>query len=65
MRWDALRTNAPADGQRRAPSAPVLFEQGAVTRTFDTPAFRGMTFYEIQARSIINRVPDASRLPFR
>ena len=65
MRWDALRTNTPADGQLRAPSAPVLFEHGAVTRTFDTPAFRGMTFYEIQARSIINRVPDASRLPFR
>ena len=65
MRWDALRTNVPADAQPREPSAPVLFEQGAVTRTFDTPAFRGMTFYEIQARSIINRVPDASRVPFR
>jgi DNA repair photolyase len=24
-----------------------------------------MTFFEVQARSIINRVPDASRLPFR
>src|SRR6516225_6010602 len=65
MRWDALRTNVPADAQPREPSAPVLFEQGAVTRTFETPAFRGMTFYEIQARSIINRVPDASRVPFR
>ena len=43
----------------------MLFEQRAVTRTFDTPAFRGMTFFEVQARSIINRVPDASRLPFR
>jgi DNA repair photolyase len=43
----------------------VLFEQGAVTRTFDTPAFRGMTFFEVNAKSIINRVPDASRLPFR
>jgi DNA repair photolyase len=43
----------------------MLFEQGAVTRTFDTPAFRGMTFFEVQARSIINRVPDASRVPFR
>ena len=43
----------------------MLFEQRAVTRTFDTPAFRGMTFFEVQARSIINRVPDASRVPFR
>ena len=37
---------------------------GAVVRTFDTPAFAGMTFYEVQARSIINRVPSASRVPF-
>jgi len=43
----------------------MLFEQRAVTRTFDTPAFAGMTFFEVQARSIINRVPDASRVPFR
>ena len=43
----------------------MLFEQRAVARTFDTPAFRGMTFFEVQARSIINGVPEASRLPFR
>jgi DNA repair photolyase len=43
----------------------MLFEQGAVTRTFDTPAFRGMTFFEVQARSIINQVPAASSMPFR
>src|SRR5215472_15697338 len=65
MRWDALRTSAPEGGQASLPSAPVLFEQRAVRRTFDTPAFRGMTFFEVQARSIINRVPEASRLPFR
>jgi DNA repair photolyase len=35
-----------------------------VTRTFDTPEFRGMTFYEVRAKSIINRVPGASRVPF-
>jgi DNA repair photolyase len=36
-----------------------------VVRTVDTPAFRGVTFYEVHARSIINRVPEASRMPFR
>jgi DNA repair photolyase len=36
-----------------------------VTRTFDTPGFAGMTFYEIHARSVINKVPEASRVPFR
>ena len=44
---------------------PALFERGAVARTFDTPGFRGMTFFEVHARSVINRVPDASRVPFR
>jgi len=42
----------------------ALFSRGAVTRTFDTPGFRGMTFYEIQAKSIVNRVPATSRMAF-
>src|SRR5204862_6457996 len=61
-RWHNLRLiDRPADEQMTAP----LFEQGAVARTFDTPEFRGITFYEVQAKSIINRVPEASRVPFR
>src|SRR5207249_9866058 len=62
MRWDNLKLvdPAPRDGM------PLpLFDQGAVIRRFDTPEFRGITFYEIRARSIINRVPEASRVPFR
>src|SRR5215470_3836449 len=65
MRWDALRAGSPDEESPPAQPAPMLFEQRAVTRTFDTPAFRGMTFFEVQSRSIINRVPEASRLPFR
>jgi len=62
MRWDHLRLDSTAGADRgRLP----MFEQGAVVRTFDTPGFRGMTFYEIQAKSIISRVPEASRMPFR
>jgi DNA repair photolyase len=57
MRWQHLQLGAP-------PTEPALFP-GAVARTFATPHFRGMTFYEVQARSIINRVPEASRVPFR
>ncbi|MEV4396803.1 Rv2578c family radical SAM protein [Nonomuraea sp. NPDC049607] len=60
MRWDNLRLAGPGQAD---PAVP-LFARGAVTRTFDTPEFRGMTFYEVQARSIINRVPGASRVPF-
>ncbi len=62
MRWDNLRLDVrPSDDRLTAP----LFEQGAVVRTFDTPEFRGMTFFEVRAHSIINRVPEASRMPFR
>jgi DNA repair photolyase len=62
MRWDNLRLVEPAGkGSMTAP----LFEQGAVVRRFDTPEFRGITFYEVRAKSIINRVPEASRVPFR
>lgn len=62
MRWDSLRLTEdpePPVGATRA-----LFAQGAVTRTFDTPRFRGLTFHEVHAKSIINRVPGASRVPF-
>ena len=67
MRWDNLRLDSSegGDGTGDGPSAPPLIERGAVTRTFDTPEFRGMTFYEIQAKSIVSRVPEASRVPFR
>jgi DNA repair photolyase len=62
MRWDNLRLDTQElDDRVTLP----LFEQGAVVRTFDTPEFRGMTFYEVQAKSIINRVPEISRVPFR
>jgi DNA repair photolyase len=62
MRWDNLRLVEPPG--RETMSVP-LFEQGAVVRRFDTPEFRGITFYEVRAKSIINRVPEVSRVPFR
>ncbi|MEU4729750.1 hypothetical protein [Streptomyces sp. NPDC023588] len=31
------------------------------TRTFDTPEFLGITFHEVHAKSIVNRVPDGSK----
>ncbi|MER7111485.1 Rv2578c family radical SAM protein [Streptomyces sp. NPDC000229] len=57
MRWDNLSETTTGD--------TVLFGTDAVTtRTFDTPEFRGITFHEVRARSILNRVPGASRMPF-
>src|ERR671934_624807 len=62
MRWNNLLLDeSPRDPALTAP----LFDQGAVVRRFDTPEFRGITFYEVRARSIINRVPEVSRVPFR
>ncbi len=58
-------TTAGRPGGQPGTAAPALFERGAITRSFDTPGFRGMTFFEVHARSVINRVPDSSRVPFR
>jgi DNA repair photolyase len=38
--------------------------EGAVTRTFDAPEALRAQFHEIHARSALNRVPAASRVPF-
>jgi DNA repair photolyase len=71
MRWDAMRiqddaaAGPPGPGRAGAGATPALFERSAVARSFDTPGFRGMTFFEVHAKSIINRVPEASRVPFR
>jgi DNA repair photolyase len=77
MRWDNLRLDdslpddqdagdvgGPSPAGRRDAAIPLI-ERGAVARTFDTPGFRGMTFYEVHAKSVVNRVPEASRMPFR
>ncbi len=61
MRWDALTVSADEASSGRVPLLP----RGAVTRRFDTPEFRDVTFYEVQCRTALNRVPEASRVPFR
>ncbi|MQA25936.1 MAG: radical SAM protein [Micromonosporaceae bacterium] len=59
MRWDHLKA-----AERGQPELPLGLTSAAV-RTFDTPGFAGMIFYEIRAKSIINRVPGGSRVPFQ
>lgn len=75
VRWDGLRLDDQVDpaaptipGAATTPAAAAqaaLFGREVVARTFDTPGFRGMTFYEVLAKSIINAVPDKSLVPFR
>jgi DNA repair photolyase len=57
-------TFADLRGERRPDAGLALFEAPPVVRTFDTPEFAGITFYEVEAKSILNRVPAASRMPF-
>ncbi|WP_425827793.1 Rv2578c family radical SAM protein [Streptomyces fractus] len=62
MRWENL-TDGPTD-HGRTRDAALFGADAVVSRTFDSPEFRGVTFHEIRARSIVNRVPGASRMPF-
>jgi DNA repair photolyase len=70
MRWDSLRVPqdtvaGPVPGGDQAGQQALFGRETVVTRTFDTPGFRGITFHEVHARSLISKVPEASRVPFR
>lgn len=62
MRWENLTDESGGHG--RTPDGALFGADAVVTRTFDTPEFAGITFHEVRARSILNRVPGASRMPF-
>lgn len=59
MRWDNLTLTA--DEATRLPG----YRDDAVVRRFDAPEALDIRFYEVHARSALNRVPPQSRMPFR
>ncbi len=59
MRWDNLKVDA--EEQHRLPG----YKDAATVRRFDAPEALDMRFYEVQAKSVLNRVPEKSRMPFR
>jgi DNA repair photolyase len=59
VRWSNLTLDA--EEQRRLPG----YRDEAVVRRFDAPEALDTRFYEVRARSILNRVPESSRMPFR
>ena len=61
MRWESQAIDSNASPSA---SGQTLFALPAVVRTFDSPQFAGMTFFEVHAKSILNKVPGASRMPF-
>jgi len=59
VRWDNL--SVEAEEARRLPG----YREEARVRRFDAPEALAIRFYEVRARSALNRVPERSRMPFR
>lgn len=41
------------------------YSEPAAVRTFDTPEALDIRFYEVRSKSVLNKVPKTSRMPFR
>lgn len=48
----------------QAPATPELFGVKGLVRTVRTPEFSGITFHEVLAKSVLNKVPPTSSMPF-
>jgi DNA repair photolyase len=59
VRWSNL--SLEIDERARLPG----YREDAVVRHFDAPDSITTRFYEVRAKSVLNRVPEASRMPFR
>jgi DNA repair photolyase len=59
MRWSNL--SPEVEERARLPG----YRDEAVVRHFEAPGAIETRFYEVRAKSILNRVPEASRMPFR
>jgi DNA repair photolyase len=59
VRWDNLTIEAQEG------TALPGYHEPAVIRHFDAPEALDTRFYEVRAKSALNRVPERSRMPFR
>ncbi|HEV7586264.1 MAG TPA: radical SAM protein [Solirubrobacteraceae bacterium] len=59
MRWSNLTIGE--EEQRHLPG----YRDPAAVRRFDAPEALETRFYEVHAKSVLNRVPEKSRMPFR
>ncbi len=59
VRWSNLTLDG--EEQRQLPG----YRDPAAVRRFDAPEALDMRFYEVHAKSVLNRVPKQSRMPFR
>ena len=61
MRWDNLKIDHGGEEEARLAG----YRDPAVVRRFDAPEALDVRFYEVRAKSALNRVPERSRMPFR
>ncbi|WP_199434834.1 Rv2578c family radical SAM protein [Qaidamihabitans albus] len=59
MRWDGQRA-----GDQSGQSEQALLGLSGLVRSVQPPDFSGVTFHEVHARSVLNKVPGGSRVPF-
>ncbi|MEZ2391031.1 Rv2578c family radical SAM protein [bacterium RCC_150] len=74
MRWDAqalapqrgpaLGDNSYSAASGAAPALDVLLPLAGLVRSVSTPEFSGVTFHEVTAKSVLNKVASGSRMPF-
>ena len=57
MRWERQRAGTEAQ--------PTLVGLDDLVRSVRPPDFHGVTFHEVRARSVLNKVPGSSPVPFR
>lgn len=57
MRWERQRAGTETQ--------PALAGLDDLVRSVASPAFHGVTFHEVRARSVLNKVPGESLVPFR
>jgi DNA repair photolyase len=62
MRWAGQEISEAAEAD--ASALPGLDRLQNLVRTVQTPEFAGITFHEVLAKSALNRVPSAARVPF-
>ena len=56
MRWDRQRTDR---------EEPALVGLAGLVRSVRPPDFAGVVFHEVLAKTVLNRVPESSSMPFR
>ncbi|PNI09304.1 radical SAM protein [Arthrobacter sp. AFG7.2] len=64
MRWDAQALMPRPEGPAPETPAPALLPLAGLVRSVTTPEFAGITFHEVTAKSVLNKVPAGSRMPF-